>query len=211
LENNNYPIFPSFIFPNIEYFIYLSQFDNIMIEKNETFPKQTLRNRFYIQSANGVIMINIPITKEKLYRQTISEVKICYKNNWNNKALRAICSAYGKSPFFEYYEDDFKEFFSNKYEKLFDLNSDILFYFQKQFKIDTKISITDEYLKIDKDLDFRDVFNTQYNSTKTNKKLNFTPYIQCFSDRFGFNENLSAIDLLFNLGIESINYIKKYN
>ena len=207
LENSNLPIFPAFFFPNIEYLINLSKFDKVMIEAFETYPKQSFRNRTYIQSTNGKISINVPIIKEKTLRQTSSEVKISYNDNWNTKSFRAICSAYGKSPFFEYYEEDIKAFFYNKYEKLLDLNLDILSYFQKRFQINTKIYLTKEYLKPSDELDFRNKFNV--NSTTINSLCtpNFKPYIQCFSDKLGFIENLSSLDLLFNLGKESIDYI----
>ncbi|MFA6807167.1 MAG: WbqC family protein [Bacteroidales bacterium] len=207
MENNNLPIFPAFFFPNVEYFIHLSKFDKVKIEAMETYPKQSFRNRTYIQSANGKISINIPIIKESSNRQTISEVKISYNDNWNIKAFRTICSAYGKSPFFEYYEEDIKEFFFKRYEKLFDLNLDILSYFQKRFQIKTEIIISQEYLKPNTGLDFRDKFLPNPQSNNSQARPNHKPYIQCFSDKLGFIENLSSIDLLFNMGKESINYI----
>ena len=178
-----------------------------MIEAFETYPRQSFRNRTYIQSANGKMSINIPIIKEKTLRQTSSEVRISYNDNWNTKAFRSICSAYGKSPFFEYYEEDIKAFFYNKYEKLFDLNLDILFYFKKRLKINTEINLTKEYLKPNDDLDFRDKFNVNSTTINSHPTPSFKPYIQCFSDKFGFIENLSSLDLLFNLGKESIDYI----
>lgn len=209
LENNDLPIFPAFFFPNIEYLKYLNSYDNVYIETKESFPKQTFRNRTYILSSNGVLCISIPIIKEKSYRQTTSEVKICYNDNWNTKAWRAITSAYGNSPYFEYFEDEIKQFFTNKYEKLLDLNLDILFYFKKRFEIETNIILSDNYSNIkSKEIDFRNQFLTQ---NKANIEIEgdiFTEYIQCFCERFGFVKNLSCIDLLFNTGKESIRYIK---
>lgn len=207
LENNELPIFPAFFFPNIEYLFYLNMFNEVFLESCESFPKQTFRNRAYILSANGKLSINIPILKEKSYRQTTSEVMICYKDNWNMKAWKAINSAYGNSPFFEYYEEEIKHFFTNKYEKLFDLNCDILLYFQKRFEIRTTINITENYNK-NINLDFRNKFIPQLKDANKSSKTIYKNYIQCFSDKFGFIENLSCIDLLFNMGNESINYIK---
>lgn len=207
LENKNIPIFPAFFFPNIEYLFHLSKFDKVNIEAFETYPKQTYRNRTYIQSANGKMSINVPIIKEKSMRQTSSEVIISYKDNWNIKAFRTICSAYGKSPFFEYYEDDIKAFFYNKYEKLFDINIDVLSYFQKRFQIHTEINLSEEYLKPIPELDFRHKFSINSTTINSHTTPKLKPYIQCFSDKLGFIENLSSIDLLFNMGKESIDYI----
>ena len=210
LGNNILPIFPAFFFPNIEYFQYLNNYDSVCVETHESFPKQTFRNRTYILSANGVQSINIPIIKEKKYRQTTSEVKICYKDNWNTKSWRAITSAYGNSPYFEYFENDIKHFFIYKYEKLLDLNLDILSYFKKRFEIETKIFLTKNYINIEnKEIDFRNKFIPQNKSIKEIGEENFEKYTQCFCEKFDFAENLSCLDLLFNTGKESIHYIKK--
>lgn len=209
LENNNLPIFPAFFFPNIKYFKYLNNYDNVFIETKESFPKQTFRNRTYILSSNGVINISVPIIKENSYRQSTSEVKICYNDNWNIKAWRAITSAYGKSPYFEYFEDEIKHFFTNKYEKLFDLNLDILFYFKKRFEIKTNIILSENYSNtIPNEIDFRNKFIPLNKSSKEEENDIYKEYIQCFYEKFGFNKNLSCIDLLFNTGRESIQYIK---
>ena len=209
LENNNLPIFPAFFFPNIKYLKHLNNYEKVIIETKESFPKQTFRNRTYILSSNGVINISVPIIKENSYRQTTSEVKICYNDNWNIKAWRTITSAYGKSPYFEYFEDEIKHFFTNKYEKLFDLNLDILFYFKKRFEIETNIILSDNYSNIiPNEIDFRNKFIPSQKSSNEKVKGIFQEYIQCFYEKFGFIENLSCIDLLFNTGRESIQYIK---
>jgi len=38
---------------------------------------------------------------------------------------------------------------------------------------------------------------------KASQNINLKPYYQVFEQRFGFQENLSIIDLLFNMGNES--------
>lgn len=176
----------------------LRKFDTISIETFENFTKQTFRNRTYILSANGVLSINVPLTKETSIKQKTSEIRISYTENWNNKAWRTITSAYGKSIYFEYFEDDIKQFFTNKYEKLIDLNLDILFYFMNKFDIKSKIEFTQNYNIINQDYDFRNKFKVNQKSD-----IKFTPYIQCFSEKFPFRENLSCIDLLMNTGKES--------
>lgn len=179
----------------------LKKFDTISIETYENFPKQTFRNRTYILSTNGVLSINVPLTKETSVKQKTSEIRISYTESWNIRAWRTITSAYGKSIYFEYFEDDIKQFFSNKYEKLIDLNLDILFYFMNKFEIKSKIEFTQNYNIINQDYDFRNKFFV--NKKAKESKVKFTPYIQCFSEKFPFRENLSCIDLLMNTGKES--------
>lgn len=211
LENNNLPIFPAFFFPNIEYLILLSKYDRVMVESLETYPKQTFRNRAYIQSANGPLSINVPIIREKNTRIKTSEARISYKEDWNIRAFRTICSAYGKSPFFEFYEEEIKAFFYDKYDKLFDLNLDILSYFKRRFLINTEIIITKDYQKPISDLDFRCKFPINPTNINPHPSPKLKPYIQCFSSKLGFTKNLSSIDLLFNMGKESSIYINNLN
>lgn len=205
MENNITPIFPAFFFPNIEYFANLQKHEKVIIEACENFPKQTFRNRTYILSANGVLSINVPIIKTSSTKQKISEVRISYKENWNIRAWRAITSAYGRSIYFEYFEDDIKKFFFDKYDKLFDINVDILKYFINKFDIKTNILFSQEYNVIDKEYDFRERFPV--NDKKDNSNTSFKPYFQCFSEKFQFTENLSCLDLLMNTGKESSLYI----
>lgn len=211
MENKTIPIFPCFFFPNIEYFQYLNGFDNVLIETCETFPKQTFRNRTYIFSANGVLSLNIPIIKNTNLKEKTSEVRICYKDNWNIKSYRAITSSYGRSPYFEFFEEDIKYFFLKKYDKLLDLNMDILLYFNNIFKINANIRMTNFYVNSEsiekKELDFRNYFHTKELLNK-NSDSQFVKYIQCFEQKHGFIANLSCLDLLFNIGLDSISYIK---
>ncbi len=179
----------------------LRKFDTISIETCENFPKQTFRNRTYILSANGILSINVPLIKATNIKQKTSEIRISYTENWNIKAWRTITSAYSKSIYFEYFEDDIKNFFTNKYEKLIDLNLDILYYFINKFDIKTKIEFTQNYNIINQDYDFRNKFFA--NKRENDSSIKFTPYIQCFSDKFPFTRNLSCIDLLMNTGKES--------
>lgn len=189
----------------------MNGFDDALIETCETFPKQTFRNRTYIYSANGVLSLNVPIIKNKNSREKTSEVRICYKDNWNIKSFRAISSSYGNSPYFDFFEDDIKHFFFYKYERLIDLNMDILHYFKDIFKIKTNIRMTSSYINSNnieqKALDFRNYFPAKEPQNE-NSNEKFIKYIQCFEQKHGFKANLSCLDLLFNIGLEGISYIK---
>lgn len=128
----------------------------------------------------------------------ISDVKISYKEKWNIKAWRAIESGYGKSSYFEYFSDEIKPFFFNEYERLVDLNYDVLYFFLKKWGINTNLEPTRNFHKPSGDrLDFR--YNLTINKYKDFKN---EEYFQCFSQKYGFINNLSCLDLLFNEGKE---------
>jgi hypothetical protein len=46
-------------------------------------------------------------------------------------------------------------------------------------------------------------------SAKKKYELSMEPYVQVFGDRHGFIPNLSILDLLFNLGPNSVDYLNK--
>lgn len=209
-ENNSFPIFPAFFFPNISYFHQISRFPCVYLEKKEHFIKQTFRNRCYILSASGPLLINVPIIKQKEKKTSMEETKIFYDEKWNKRAWRSIYSAYGKSPYFEFYKDDIENFFTKKYSSLFDMNFYIILYFFKKFNIKTSLIPTTNFEIIDAKIDFRNYFSKEKPSIIEDKDNNNEEYIQCFDDKLPFFKNLSCIDLLFNLGNNCYNYINFY-
>lgn len=155
----------------------------IHIEAHENFQKQTLRTRCRIATANGVQTLTVPVSGSG----SIKDIKISDHNNWRHLHWQALASAYGSSPFFEYYADDIAPFFEKKWDFLFDYNLEITYKMCELLDIRTEIRLTDEYQGCS--------FN-QHNDSK--------PYYQVFQSRHGFIPDLSILDLLFNMGPEAI-------
>jgi hypothetical protein len=204
-ENKTLPIFPIALFPPISYLARLSSFEAVALEGYETFPKQTYRNRAYILSANGLLHLTVPVKRSKQCKQLTQEVRISYQENWNLKCWRAIFSAYGKSPYFEFFAQEIESFFTKRYDLLVDLNLDVLMFCKRQFSIRTELFKTSEFKKESSCNDFRESFQVKNQSQEL---ISMSEYYQCFSDKFGFVQNLSCLDLLFNLGKESISYLQ---
>ena len=130
---------------------------------------------------------------------------IAYDENWRKIHWKSLESAYRSSPYFEFYEDEFYPFqHGDKYEKLTDfnaaLNSKIIELLNLEVTITNATTYTEE---VAPENDFRKSF-----SPKQDTDLKFNPYIQVFGDRNGFTPNLSIVDILFNEGPNSVNYIK---
>lgn len=70
--------------------------------------------------------------------------------------------------------------------------------------LEQEIFLTSEFITR-KENNYRDMFLTK-NRVSDGKKQE--AYYQCFSSKFEFQTNLSALDLLFNLGPESETYVK---
>ncbi len=189
-------LFPIAYLPPVSYFLDCASSDHIIIEQHEHFVKQTLRNRCEIYGPNGKQLLVIPVVHENLFRIPISEVRISYSERWNKIHWRSVCAAYRNSPYFEYYEGDFSALFDSPGEYLFDFNMSLLKLLLKLFSIRTPITYTstfDKAYNIEKDL--RNEFQ------KTRSKSSDLKYRQVFSEKYGFIADLSAIDFLFNAGV----------
>lgn len=200
-------ILPLPYLPSIDFFIYLIQRNSVKLETQETYPKQTCRNRTIIYSANGLLRLSIPVIKPQGNHTKTSEVVIDNKTHWNKIHWRAISSAYNKSPFFLYYKDDFEKLYENPEGLLIDFNMKLLNLTNSLLHIHTIMELTTEYIKQYEITDdhrhlAKDLQNTEFR---------FTPYTQVFCDRMPFVSNLSIIDLLFNQGPEALIYLKSQN
>lgn len=181
--------------PSIEYFCLLSQFDQVVLEKHEHYVKQSYRNRCYINTAQGVEMLIVPLT-EKHGKTVVSEVLIDYSQKWQNNHWRTIESAYRKAPFFEHYADDLKKILYQEVESLFRLNAALLSFCLKSLRLDARLSESVAY-QLPPPVTFFDARSLIQAKKPYLERDIYQPasYYQVFGNRFA--ENLSVIDLLF--------------
>ncbi|MGC4020803.1 MAG: WbqC family protein [Cyclobacteriaceae bacterium] len=181
--------------PSLEFFSALIPCDEIILEVNEYFEKQTYRNRCYINTANGKLMLTIPLENRhgKIYTK---DVKVEPGLKWRNNHWRAIESAYRKAPFFEYYSDELKQILYSNHHLLFDLNKDLLSFCLRHIGFRKTISETVTYNKVLEEniFDLRSVISLK--KPFAERQL-YKPqeYYQIFGNEFV--PNLSLIDLLF--------------
>ena len=206
-------------FGPIQWYQKLNRYDECLIERNESFIKQTYRNRMVIAEANGPLALTIPTNHDTSIQ--MKDIRISDHANWRHVHWNALMSAYGESPFFEYYQDDIRPFYEKKYDFLFDFNMEIMEKMIELLDIRPHVSITSEYFpkvsSVGKDLeidafklgedtiDFRDTIRPK----KPLPDADFTPkrYYQVYEQRHGFLPNMSILDLLFNEGNEAIFYL----
>ncbi|MDP4239005.1 MAG: WbqC family protein [Bacteroidota bacterium] len=185
----------------VEYYVEIAKADTVLIESCDYYRKQTYRNRCYIAAANGPMALSIPVEKINSEKIVTRDVRISEHNDWQINHWRSIESAYNSTPFFEYYKDDLIPFYERKWTFLWDLNQAMLSKMLELLNLQAEIQATGEYKnKLEEDfLDLREAIHPK----KENQTLNCKPYYQVFEQRFGFQPNLSIIDLLFNMGNES--------
>lgn len=204
-------------FGPVQWYQKLYRYSHVLIEQYETFPKQTYRNRCLIATTNGVQALTVPVhhasEPSSLHPSPVTlHQKISDHGNWRHLHWQALQSAYGESPFFEYYEDDLRPFFTERnWEYLIDYNDAICRKMCELLDIHPNISLTKAYtpsaihLPLSTSNDFREAINPKHPI----EDAEFTPrpYYQVYQKKHGFLPNLSILDLLLNMGPESIFFL----
>ena len=208
-------------FGPIQWYQKLNRYDECLIERHESFIKQTYRNRMIIPTTNGPLALTIPTNHD--ISLSMKDIRISDHANWRHVHWNALLSAYGESPFFEYYQDDIRPFYEKKYEFLFDFNMEITEKMIELLDIRPKISITNEYFlseerkvksekinsftnhKVESIKDFREAIRPK--KPLPDAEFESKRYYQVYEQKFGFQPNMSILDLLFNEGNEAIFYL----
>lgn len=207
-KNNSKIVLGSAYFGPIQYFACFEANTDILIEQYDHYIKQTYRNRCIISGANDLQKLVVPVKRIKGTKTLMKDIRIDYDTSWQKLHYRSIYSAYHSSPFFDHYFDDYQKFFKKKVKFLIDMNYEITGLILDQLGIEASFSLTDSFVIVPEN-------KPDYRESIHPKKLNFpvpgpvtSEYIQVFSDRHGFIDNLSIIDLLFNTGPEAIIYLR---
>jgi hypothetical protein len=192
-------------FGPIQWYQKLHRYDQAVIDRQEAFMKQTFRNRCLIATTQGTQALTVPVVHDS--KSTIADVLISAHGNWRHLHWQALQSAYGESPFFEYYEDDLRPFFTDhRWERLIDYNDAICRKMCELLDIHPDIAYTDEYVKTPVGIDdLRNVITPKH--PQPDPDFQPRPYYQVYRQKHGFLPNLSILDLLCNMGPESVYYL----
>ncbi len=188
-------------FPPVHYMALISRASRVLLEREENYHKQTYRNRCVILSANGPHFMTVPVLLGSFHKRPVKEIRIDYSKRWQQLHMRGLRASYASSPYFEYYIEDVEKVILKGHRFLIDLNMHSLNVIMKHSGISTSISYTDVFEPVvDEKYDFRYMISPKKNLPP--ELFTFPAYTQVFSDRWGFTEKLSTLDLLFNAGPE---------
>lgn len=187
------------------YWNLLLKAETIIIDKHEHYVRRSYRNRAHILGANGLLRLSIPLEHGKSQHAAMKDVRISYNERWQDLHWHSFTSAYRRSPFFEFYEDYFRKFYEEKFELLTDFNFQLMQTIATILKSELVVSFPDTYYPKD------EFYGTDYRSYLMPSKCimsDFSAYPQVFNDRFPFEKDLCVLDLLFNVGTRSKEYIE---
>ena len=189
-------------FPPVEYFALLAKYSSVYIEACEHYQKQSYRNRCRIYAADGPQMLNFPVRhREGTFNLPIREIEVDYSTPWVEKAERCIETAYRSSAYFEYYRDELFAILDAHPATLWELDMRIIRFLLDKIGLRTELVPTASFAP-----EHVDIHPKRPNAILQENGLD-RPYYQVFADRHGFVPNLSVMDLLFNEGPASIDYL----
>ena len=176
------------------------------MEREENYIKQTYRNRCVLAAANGPLTLSVPIVKPDELKCPTKDIRISDHGNWRHLHWNALVSAYNMSPFFEYYADDFAPFYERRFTFLFDFNEALRQLICGLIDLQPQVHYTDSYQPV-VNHDFRESIRPR--RPEPDVAFHPVPYYQVFQEKFGFLPNLSIVDLLFNMGPESLLVLRR--
>ena len=191
----------------------------VYMEACENYQKQSYRNRCRFYAADGVQALSFPVVHEGgTYKHPVSGIRVDYSTPWLLQHKRAIVSAYRTSAYFEYYQDELFAVLDSRPERLLDLNMALLRFFIEKTGLCVDLRLTSEYSpegvvcgpdgELLKCEDFREVIHPKRPNAVLRDMGLEKPYFQVFAPKYGFKEDLSIMDLLFNEGPDSILFLK---
>ena len=190
---------PLYLAP-VSHYARLYASEGAVIDACAPFTKQTYRNRAVIATENGTQSLTIPVIHDGGNRP-MRDIRISEHGNWRHLHWNALVSAYRKSPFFEYYADDFAHFYEERDGFLIDFNLRLHAVVCDLLGLEREITIAEEIIT-NSDI-FEDLRPAASPKIITEKAAP-QPYYQVFAARNGFIPDISIVDLLFNMGPEAL-------
>lgn len=195
------------VFSTVDVFALYTKAKSIRIEAHENYQKRSLRNKYYIQTANGIKTLTIPLKSGKNRQMPIKSVEISYDENWIKLHLHALQSAYGKSPFFAFYRESLELIFLTNHVYLYDFNLAALRWAMKIIGIRCNILETESY-KVQNSGEIQFYRDYPWPSPAAGE-ANPCPYVQVWSKPGTFYYHLSILDLIFCAGPAAYSVLKE--
>ena len=199
----------------------------VTLEACEHFQKQSYRNRCRILTANGIENLQVPVVHgDNLYRTPICDVRVDYATPWIPKMERAVSSAYESSAYFFHYRDAFFAILESMPPTLWELDLALIRFFLSKTGLAVSFRPTGTFERtpqgdadpvrtersggnLAEGEDLREVIHPKRPNGILRSLDLEKPYFQVFAGKYGFQSDLSVMDLLFNEGPDSILYLKK--
>lgn len=216
---------PQYI-PWLGYFDKIAESDCFVFLDEVQYKAREFQNRNRIRTKDGWMWMTVPVMSKGIGRQKICDVLIDNSNGWRKKHCNSLKAWYKGAVYFKDHYPFFEELYSEKREKLGNINIDIINYFLKELEINTPVyyeselgttsTKTDRIIEICRKLN-ADVYLSgtggkdyleewkfvRAGITLKYQEFSHPVYQQQYAEKKGFIPYMSCVDLLFNEGPKS--------
>ena len=218
---------PSYL-PWLGFFEQMSRSDKFVLLDDVQYTRRDWRNRNKIRVGEGWAWLTVPVLQKSRFSQSLLETRIDNSVPWRRKHLQSLRQHYCKSPFFENYFSRCEQLYEKNWEYLIDLCLETIHLLKEEMEINTPLlrssemktsgTKTERLLSICRELGATHYLSGESASDYISEKdfssqsivLEYQHYEHpVYPQRYpGFVPHLSAIDLLFNCGKQSLGILK---
>jgi len=219
---------PSYL-PWLGFFEQMTRSDKFVLLDDVQYTRRDWRNRNRIRVRENWIWLTVPVQQKSRFSQSLLETRIDNSVSWRRKHLETLRQHYCKAPFFEKYFPRCQQIYEKDWEFLFDLCLETINLIKEEMGIETPLLRSSEMKpggeKTERLVSIcRELGATHYLSGESGSNyiaeedfssqgiaLEYQNYEHpVYPQRYtGFVPHLSAIDLLFNCGEQSLGILKQ--
>ena len=219
---------PSYL-PWLGFFEQMSRSDKFVLLDDVQYTRRDWRNRNRIRVRENWIWLTVPVQQKSHFSQSLLETRIDNSVSWRRKHLETLRQHYCKAPFFEKYFPRCQQVYEKDWTFLFDLCLETINLIKEEMGIETPLLRSSEMKpggeKTERLVSIcRELGATHYLSGESGSNyiaeedfssqgiaLEYQNYEHpVYPQRYtGFVPHLSAIDLLFNCGEQSLGILKQ--
>lgn len=205
---NGPAVYPVFYHGPVNLYARLIREEEIIFEQYDHYTKQTYRNRCRIVGPNGVLTLSVPVKRKKGAPTCMKDIRLDYDTPWPRVHWRTLEASYASSPYFEFIRDELAPFYEARFDFLLDLNIRLTEWTLGWLGLFPDLKLSSGFTDIT-DNDPREIIHPKKREHIHDPAFTPVPYTQVFSDRLGFQANMSILDLLFNEGGSAPSVLKK--
>ena len=125
--------------PWLGYFNMMAQVDVFVLLDNVQFAKKSWQQRNRIKTAQGELMLTVPVLSAQRFHQKISETLINTESQFAKKHLKTIEFAYAKAPYLDTYLPQVRDLIGSGEDHLADFTGQLIRWFADTVGIETSI------------------------------------------------------------------------
>lgn len=213
--------------PWLGYFAKMAGADHFILLDTVQYKKNEWQNRNRLKTATGWQWMTVPVAFN--FPETLHQVRIINSQNWQRAHHQSMVTNYRRAPFFDHAMTWLTPFFTQQWETLAELNIAMVRSLADYLGITTPIHVASKLGAFPEKPDERLIdLVRHFNGTKylagsggqgymnLNKwraagiDVEFQDYHHpTYPQLFGsFESNLSVVDLIFNCGPDSLNFLR---